>query len=496
MTSTALSTHCATSSAERPRHDRFAGTSSLGRIVTTGQPPAAPLREISGQPPVGASRETFASRFGVLMTMIGVALGIGNVWRFPYMVGRYGGAAFVVVYVLISLFIGVPALMGEWAIGRHARRGTVGAYAATGLRGGRALGWFLFVVVIAATAYYTNVIGWVLYYTAGEFASGLGRAWNSATVLPPKTGFSAPSLIAQAACTALVILSCAVVLVSGLQKGIERASRWITPLLAVLLLILLARSLTLTGAGTGVGWYLGKFSWREVTPTVVVAALGHAIFSISLGGTFMVTYGSYLGAGDDLGRSAAWTVGADTVSGLLAGLVIFPAVFAFGLEPSSGPTLLFETMPRVFDQMPVGWLFGALFFIGLLGAGYLSDVGAFEVLIAGLTDNTSLSRRRAVWLIAAVVFVVSLVPMINLRIFLRWDLTFGSGMQTFGALCAAVAAGWAMQRGVLLRQLGAGERGWRRWVPLWLQWVVPGAILAVGIWWLLTDALGIVKGAP
>jgi NSS family neurotransmitter:Na+ symporter len=436
--------------------------------------------------PSTTARETFASRYGVLMTMVGVAIGLGNIWRFPYMVGRYGGAAFVLVYVVIALLIGVPALMGEWALGRHARRGTAGAFAAAGLRGGRFLGWFLFAIVIAATAYYTNVIGWVLFHAAGEAAAALGVPWRSAAVLPPERGFSGTSMAAQAVCTALVTASCAIVLASGLRAGIERASRYITPLLGVILLVLMVRSLTLGGAGEGVRWYLGKFAWHDITPAVVAAALGHAVFSISLGGTFMVTYGSYLAPRDDLGSNAGWTVWTDTLSGLLAGLVIFPAVFAFGLEPASGPTLLFDTMPRVFEQMPVGWIFGLLFFVGLFGAGYLSDVGAFEVLIAGLTDNTVMSRRRATWLIAVVVFVVSLVPMINLRIFLRWDLTFGSGMQTFGALCAALTAGWAMHRGALLEELGATS-GWRRYVPVWLKWVVPGAILAVGVWWLLTD---------
>jgi len=446
-----------------------------------------PLTSDLGPP---TSRETFASRFGVVMTMVGVAVGLGNVWRFPYMVGRYGGAAFVLVYVLIAVLIGVPALMGEWALGRSARRGTVGAYAAGGLRGGRALGWFLFAVVIAATAYYTNVLGWVLYYTVGEIGRAIGLPWRSASVLPPDAGFSTGAFLLQVACTAVVIVSCALVIARGLRGGIERVSRVILPVLGAVLLILMVRSLTLQGGEAGLRWYLGKFAWADITPTVVVAAMGHAVFSLSLGGTFMVTYGSYLAERDDLGSNANWTVGADTISGLLAGLVIFPAVFAFGLEPSSGPALLFETMPRVFAQMPAGWVFGVLFFGGLLGAGYLSDIGAFEVLVAGLTDNTRLSRRRAVWLIAGVVFVVSLVPMVNLGIFLRWDLTFGSGMQTFGALCAAVTAGWAMRRAVLLRELGADAAGgWRRWVPFWLRYVVPGAILAVGIWWLLADVL-------
>jgi NSS family neurotransmitter:Na+ symporter len=442
------------------------------------------------------SRETFATRFGVLMTMIGVAVGLGNVWRFPYMVGRYGGAAFVLVYVACVLLIGVPALMGEWALGRFSRRGTVGAFAAGGLSGGRMLGWFLFVVVIAATAYYTNVVGWVLYYAAGEVASALGVGWTSAAVLPPETGFSAAAFVRQVVCTGVVIAACAGILALGLRGGAERASRVIMPALFGILLLLIARSITLPGAHAGVHWYLGRFSWSDLTPTVLVAAMGHAIFSMSLGGTFMVTYGSYVGDDADLGRNAAGTATGDTLAGLLAGLVIFPAVFAFALEPGSGPGLVFDTLPRVFAAMPFGAMFGLLFFLGLFGAAWLSDIAAFEVLVDGLTDNTRLTRRQAVWVMAAAVFVVALAPMINLRIFLHWDLTFGSGMQTFGALCAAVTAGWALPRAALKAQLGAGaDRGWRRLVPFWLRYVVPGAILAVGVWWLLTDALHIFSAA-
>jgi NSS family neurotransmitter:Na+ symporter len=441
------------------------------------------------------TRETFASRFGILMTMIGVAVGLGNVWRFPYLVGRYGGTAFVVAYLLIVLLVGVPGLMAEWSLGRHARRGTVGAFAAAGFPAGKTLGWFLFAVVIAATAYYTNVVGWVMYFAVGEMAAALGLSWQSASVLPPDAGFRTGSFARQAACSALVVASCALVLQLGLRNGIERASRIIMPGLFAILLLLLLRSLTLDGAGAGVRWYIGHVAWSDLSPRVLVAAMGHAIFSLSLGGTFMVTYGSYLADREDLGRNAVLTATGDTLAGLLAGLVVFPAVFALGLEPASGPGLLFETIPGLFDRIPAGWVFAFLFFAGLFGAAYLSDVAAFEVLIAGLTDNTRLSRTRAVWLMAGVVFLVALVPMINMRIFLRWDLTFGSGMQTFGALCAAVAAGWAMQRGALLAQVGGdATRGWRRWIPVWLRFVVPSAILAVGLWWLATDVLRIIGG--
>ena len=440
------------------------------------------------------TRETFASRFGARMALIGVAIGLGNVWRFPYMVGRYGGAAFVLVYVVIAFGIGVPALMGEYALGRHTRRGTVGAYAATGMRGGRALGWLLFALVVPATAYYTNVLGWVLYFGIGELASAVGISWKSAAILPPQSGFAAQAFWLQTFWTAVVVVGCALVLLYGLRSGIERASRFIMPTLGIMLLVLMARSLTLHGAGDALRWYVGKFAWSDLTPVVVVAALGHAMFSLSLGGTFMLTYGSYLPADADLGRNAGLTATADTLVGLSAGFVIFPAVFAFNLAPSSGPSLLFDTIPRVFAQMPAGGVFGSLFFLGLFAAGYLSDVASFEVLIAGLTDNTRLSRRAAVWLMSAIVFLISLPPMVNLDVFLKWDLTFGSGFQTFGALCAALTAGWALGTPVLLAQVG-GDRvaNWRRLIPVWLRYVVPGAILAVGVWWLLTDVVHVLK---
>ena len=443
----------------------------------------------------GTGRETFASRFGAIVTMIGVALGLGNVWRFPYMVGRYGGAAFVLFYVLVVLVIGVPGLMAEWALGRHTRRGTVGAFARAGLPGGKAVGWFFFVIVIAATAYYTNVIGWVLYYAAGEVARALRVPLDASAVLPPDTGFSSRALLLQMTCTALVTLSCALVLLRGLRSGIERASRIVIPTLCLILLVLIARALTLPNAMAGVEWYILKFQASDLTPRVMMAAIGHTVFSLSLGGTFMVVYGSYLTDQDSLTANAWWTTFGDTFSGLLAGLAIFPAVFALGLQPNSGPGLIFATLPKVFAAIPAGWLFGLLFFLGLLGAGYLSGLAAFEVLVAALTDNTTLARRTVVWLVAAVVFVVSIPPMINNRVFVPWDLTFGSGMQTLGALVAAVTVGWAMQRGEAMRALSAGgERPVPVWLFLWIRWVIPGALVLVGVWWLLTDLLHVTGG--
>ena len=266
------------------------------------------------------------------------------------------------------------------------------------------------------------------------------------------------------------------------------------PLLTVILLLLVIRSLTLPGAGEGVRWFILKFRLVDLTPSVMVAALGHMVFSLSLGGTFMVVYGSYLSARDSVAHLAIWTVIGDTGTSLLAGLAIIPAVFALGMAPTQGPGLLFSTLPQVFAAIPAGWLFGFLFFAGLFGAGYLSDVAAFEVLWAGLTDNTGLTRKRAVWVMAGAVFLIAIPPTINNAIFVPWDLTFGSGMQTLGSLFAVLTLGWCFNRSAALAALSAeGKRPVPTWLFYWIRFGIPAAILAVGIWWLLSSVFGAVQ---
>lgn len=436
------------------------------------------------------ARETFSSRFGVVMTMIGVAVGLGNVWRFPYMVGAFGGAPFVLFYVFVVVVVGIPALTAEWTLGMVTRRGPVGAFGGAGLPMGRLVGWFFFCVVTAATAYYTNALGWVLYHAVGELVQATGRPFDAAAILPPDAGFDGRSFGLQVAATAALIGACAWVLLRGVRRGIERASKVIVPGLLVILLILIGRSLTLPGAGDGVAWYLGQFDPDALTPSVMMAALGQAIFTLSLGGTFMVVYGSYLTPGSPLLRNAVVTAGGDLAAGLLAGLAIFPAVFALGAEPGSGPGLLFATLPAVFSAMPGGWFFGLLFFLGLLGAAFLSDVAAFEVLVAGLADTLGWPRRRAIGTMALVVFAAALPPMINMKVFVPWDLTFGSGMQTLGALLSVLTVGWVLDRARMLDALSGSGSPWRRTLLVaWLRFVVPGVILAVGIWWFYENVL-------
>jgi NSS family neurotransmitter:Na+ symporter len=444
---------------------------------------------------VSDARETFASRFGGLMTIVGVSVGLGHVWRFPYMVGKFGGAAFVLFYTVVSVVIGVPALMAEFALGRHTRRGPVGAFQLGGLPLGRYVGWFFFFVVTAATGYYSAVIGWVLYYTVGQVAIVAHIPFDAAAILPPDHGFALKSFLLQLACTGVVILACAAVVLRGVRKGIEVVSTIVLPAMTIVTILVMIRSLTLPGAMAGVRWYLLEFRFADLTANVMAAAIGHAIFALSLGGTFMVVYGSYLHADEKLARPAIWTVIGDTGSSLIAGLAVIPAVFAFKLEPASGPGLIFNTLPRVFAAMPAGWLFGALFFVSLLGAGYLSDIGAVEVLVAGLTDNTRLTRKRAVWVMSAACFALAIPPSINNAVFVPWDLTFGSGMQTLGSLLAVVTIGWCLNRAAALKELfGAGEEPVPMWIFNWIRFGIPLIVLGVGVYWLLTQVFRTFSG--
>lgn len=431
-------------------------------------------------------RETFTSNFGLLMTMIGVAVGLGAVWRFPYMVGKFGGAAFVLFYMAVVFFIGIPALMAEWTLGRYTRRGTLGAYDKGGFPGGKVVGAFLLFIVFWATGYYSNAVGWVGFHALGECVHAFGRDFNAGAILPPQEGFNITSFALQLMMTAFVIFTCGLVLVKGLRKGIEKVSKWIVPTLFAILIILILRSVTLEGADKGIKWYIGSFRFNELTPSVMAAALGMAFFSMSLGGTFMVIYGSYLDKRTNISKNAVFTGIAASTAGLMAGFAIFPAVFSFGLEPGSGPGLIFSTLPKTFAMMPAGWMFGLLFFLGLFGAAYLSDVAAFEVLVGGIVDNTKWGRKKTVFLVCSIVFVLAVPPMINLKIFVPWDLTFGSGMQVLGSLLAVITAAWCIKRADALRELAEGrEQPFPLFLYWWMRVVIPVAILFVGINWLL-----------
>ncbi|MFC1514002.1 sodium-dependent transporter [candidate division KSB1 bacterium] len=431
-------------------------------------------------------RETFVSQFGLIMTMIGVAVGLGAVWRFPYMVGKFGGAAFVLFYMAVVFFVGIPALMAEWTLGRYTKRGTLGAFERGSFPGGKYIGYFLFFIVFCATGYYSNAVGWVGYHAIGEIVNGFGGNLNAGNILPPDEGFNLQAFLLQILMSCVVIGLCGIVLIKGLRKGIEKVSKIIVPTLFVILIILIIRSVTLENSIEGIKWYIGGFRFSELTPSVMAASMGMAFFSMSLGGTFMVIYGSYLNEDADIPKNAIYTGIGASAAGLLAGFAIFPAVFSFGLEPASGPGLIFSTLPNTFSMIPAGWIFGLMFFSGLFGAAFLSDVAAFEVLVAGIVDNTKINRKRAVLLCCSIVLFLALPPMINYKIFVPWDLLFGSGMQVVGSLFSVITVGWCIKRSAVLKEAAEGSgKQFPKFLYLWIRYVIPIAIVLVGVNWLV-----------
>lgn len=433
-------------------------------------------------PEAGApARETFSSRFGSLMALIGVAVGLANVWRFPYMAGSYGGAAFVGLYMFFGVILGIPAVMAEWTLGRHTRQGPAGAFVTAGMPGGRAIGILLFVTVYMATSYYTLVVGQVLFYALETFlggAAGDAPAEFFATHLTGITGWNL-------SVTAVTFLAMAGVLYMGVRGGIESVSRIVVPVVFVSLLVVILRSVTLPGASEGIRFFLLP-DLAKVNAQTVLAALGQVFFSLSLGGTFFLLYGSYLREDEDIPRMAVMTAIGDLGAALLGGLAILPAVFAMGLAPTSGPSLLFITLPGVFAAMPGGRFVGGIFFAALFLVAFLSAVAAMQVLVDSLGHYYGWSRGKSLALLVATNFVVA-IPSMASSSFLMWnDWIWGSTMQPIGSALTLVALGWFISRGKALAEINRGSSiaiG-SFWV-FWIRWVIPAAItviLAYG-WW-------------
>lgn len=420
-------------------------------------------------------RPTFATRFGIVMTFIGVAVGLGNVWRFPYMAAAFGGGAFLLLYLLLLVAFGIPALMAELTLGRMTRRGTMGAFHRIGLPGGRAVSWLLLVTVFMATSYYVVIVGWVLRYALQAASGRIGAVEPQAffdAVLGGVTGQLIPA--------AVVLALAAVVLALGVTKGVERVSRAGMPLLFLLLLVLIGRVASLPGAGEGLAFYLLPDVGR-IDAGVVAAALGQVFFSMALGGTFLLTYASYLPESVNL-RTTAITIGVgETLAAVLAGFVIVPAAVVFGLELSSGPPLTFVTAPAIFAAMPQGSVFATIFFALLFFAAFLSSVAAIEVLVAALADEFGWRRSRAVGVTCAALLVAGIPSMRSLDFILKSDLFWGSVMQPVGSALTLIGLAWVVGLGRALDAVNAGNRD-RPLGRLWFYWIkyaVPAGIATI-----------------
>lgn len=352
-------------------------------------------------------RDGFQSKFGIIAAAAGSAVGLGNVWRFPYMVGKNGGAAFLFIYLICIILIGLPMLLTEMIIGRRAQKNVIDAFHV--LKPGSK--WYISGTIGLCASFiimtgYCLIAGWTLKYIILSL-TGQFRGLEAAEIADNFNKFT--SGVWEPVIFALIIMTIAGVIVAkGVRKGIEAASKVIMPMLVVLLLILMVRSVTLPGAMKGME-FLFKPNWSEVSGSTVLAALGHAFFSLSLGQGIMVTYGSYIGKKEKLTTTAAYVCIADTLVAICAGLAIFPAVFSLGLSPDSGPSLIFITLPSVFNHLPGGTLIAVIFFVFLSFAALSSIISNVEVVVAYLVEKRNVKRIVAAFSVTTAITAVGVL---------------------------------------------------------------------------------------
>jgi neurotransmitter:Na+ symporter, NSS family len=442
----------------------------------------------------GASeRGEWSSRAGFVLAAAGSAIGLGNIWRFPYVTGESGGAAFVILYLVCVAVVCLPYLFAELALGRHSQKNPVGAIEAIRARTPWTLvGGLCVLTGVFILSYYGVIAGWAFGYIFKNIVSpGL-----------PFEEFIASEILVVPL-FALFLLFTILVVVGGVEKGIERWARVLMPVLLFLMVLVIVRSVTLPGAGEGLAFYL-KPDWSKVTGRVVMSALGQAFFSLSLGMGAMITYGSYLSKRENLIAAGSYVAVFDTVIALMAGFMIFPALFAVGASPNAGPALVFIVLPQIFQTLPLGGLIGIVFFVLLSIAALTSTVSLLEVVVSYFVDEKRWQRRTTVWVVGGVAFVLGLPSALSQgavgalsdltpifgedgffgqRDFLSFmDFIWGNISLAVGALLLSIFVGWIWgvgPAGEEMRQGGRlGATGLRVW-SFMIRYVCPVVVFIV-----------------
>lgn len=352
------------------------------------------------------------SNIGFILAAAGSAVGLGNLWKFPYLTGKNGGGAFVLVYLILVVLIGFTVMLGEMTVGRKTKLNPIGAYAKLNQKW-KFVGAIGVIVSFTIVTYYSVIGGWILKYL---FNYIIGQGSTVAANSESYFGTFISSPIQPLFWHSVFMLINIIIVARGVEAGLEKASKLMMPSLFVILVILVIRSVTLPGASEGLSFYL-KPDFSLITIDVFVAALGQVFFSLSLGMGAIITYGSYLGDEADLERSAFIIPALDTMAALLAGFAILPAVFSFGFEPSAGPGLIFITLPAVFDSMPLGTVFAILFFILVLFAAVSSSISLLESPAAYLIDNYGWDRKKAVITLGVIAFLIGIPSSLSLGVF-------------------------------------------------------------------------------
>lgn len=398
----------------------------------------------------------FNSKFGTIMAATGGAVGLGNIWRFPYTAGSNGGGAFLIIYFLFVLFLGLPVMLSEETIGRRAQKNVLGAFKVLAPKHKIWMvpGLISIVTAIVIYSFYSVVAGWTLNYIIAS-ASGLlsGKSPDEITeFFYTFTSNSIFPLIYQFIFLLLTIF----IINRGVKDGIEKCTKILMPILLLLLIVMCIRSLTLEGAYKGVE-FLFKPDFSKLDGNSILDALGQAMFSLSIGMGALITYGSYMLKQDNLFTTSLWIAGADTLVAILSGIAIFPAVFAFGLEPTSGPSLVYIVLPNVFNSMSGGPIFAVVFFILLTIAALTSTISLLEVPVLWANESFSWSRRKASLIFSALVFVLGIFCSLSFgclsnfticgkTVFDLFDFITANLLMPIGAIFFTLLIGWYLPK--------------------------------------------------
>ncbi|MDP8205545.1 MAG: sodium-dependent transporter [Candidatus Electryonea clarkiae] len=447
----------------------------------------------------GIHRETWGSKTGFILAAAGSAIGLGNIWRFPYILGENGGFAFLLIWIICNILIGLPILGAELAIGRGSNRNPVGAFKA--LMPGTAwwlVGFMGLITGVIILSFYSIVAGWTLAY--------LVKSVTGVTVSYPDAEASALAFENFVSSGGQIViysfvftLLCMIVVSQGVKSGIEKWSKILMPTLFILIIILIVRSLTLKGGGAGLA-FLFKPDFSKITLQVIVMAMGQAFFSLSLGMGVMITYGSYVDRKTNIINSAGSIMLLNMSISILAGLALIPAVFAMGFQPSSGVGLTFHVLPLVFSKLPFGTFLSIIFFFLLSIAALTSAISLLEVMVSYATDELRWSRPRATVIMAAIAFLFGVPAALSFGVWSEIKI-FGLGffdlseyitanvLLPIGGILIALFAGWVWGRARLEAEIKEGNPDLKFYkVWLWMiRIVAPVAVATVLVTSLLPE---------
>jgi NSS family neurotransmitter:Na+ symporter len=438
-----------------------------------------------------SGRDSFGSKLGVVAAAAGSAVGLGNIWRFPYVLGENGGGAFLLIYLVLMFAIGIPVMMSELAIGRRSQRNPVGAFKV--LAPGKP--WYMvgMMGIISAfmiLAFYTAVAGWTLEYLYQTVIGGFrGKSPDELTVM--FDSFRGDSL-RPALWFSLFMIATSLIVLGGVRKGIEKSTKIMMPVLFILLLVMCVKALSLGGAGKGLD-FLFRPDFSKVTGSVVLMALGQVFFSLSIGMGTIITYGSYIQKDNNLATTAVQVSLIDTFVAVLAGVAIFPAVFAFGISPASGESLTFIVLPGIFQQMPGGMIFAFIFFLLLAVAALTSTISVLEVIVAYFSEQLGLSRKKAIVLATLSMFILGItaslslgltskIKMFGLNTFDLFNNTTANILLPLGGLLIVIFLGWFFPAKDVKDELSNGGELQIRYFSLYrfiIRYIAPIAITIV-----------------